>query len=463
MPPSNVNRLKPSQQSPIEPKSPLLPIFATVDDELRDLRRTQAQGQEEDLRYALDRVIKRVEELSSLLKTAYKTQAELEASLSVAKSNLTLVISNNEMLEEALRREQPVSAKDVGWRRWSAREAQNQEQRNSEERTRSLDCGSTTSTENGESPQPPSTVPINGKPGTTSPVLSPAPSTSEGRFFKFRFNGGSKSPLPPHPSHLTSPSLPSLVSSTREKEFEDLQEQLEKERKAHKASVDEKSALEAELESLSQALFEEANKMVATERIKRAETEEELQEIRLEKDALRRALRLIEDENGQLRSASVTAIENTMAGPSSGVLSDGTDLPSVGWHSRSSSRVALKSPLHSRTNSMQAVKDHVLDQASDVTVEIAQSPGSPSPTRDHLVDFSLEPAPKPSSRGVSLEDTESFKSLDSPLEPASDTDQATSGFDSPTVVQPPPEAEELSPWADAPSSPPPRQQAATFT
>jgi len=41
-------------------------IFSGIDDELRDARRVYSQGQEEDLRYALERIIKRVEELVSL-------------------------------------------------------------------------------------------------------------------------------------------------------------------------------------------------------------------------------------------------------------------------------------------------------------------------------------------------------------------------------------------------------------
>lgn len=43
--------------------SPTSAIFANIDDELRDAWRVHSHGQEEDLRYALDRVIKRVEEL----------------------------------------------------------------------------------------------------------------------------------------------------------------------------------------------------------------------------------------------------------------------------------------------------------------------------------------------------------------------------------------------------------------
>ncbi|TFK67952.1 hypothetical protein BDN72DRAFT_68309 [Pluteus cervinus] len=47
-------------------------------------------------------------------------------------SNLQLVISNNEMLEEALKRS---NSRYVGWRRWSSREGEDSEkQRSSEER-----------------------------------------------------------------------------------------------------------------------------------------------------------------------------------------------------------------------------------------------------------------------------------------------------------------------------------------
>ena len=43
--------------------------------------------------------------------------------------------------------------------------------------------------------------------------------------------------------------------------------------------------------------------MVATERMKRAETEEELKEVRQEKEALRSALRVIGGEDFTLRSS----------------------------------------------------------------------------------------------------------------------------------------------------------------
>jgi hypothetical protein len=54
-----------------------------------------------------------------------------------------------------------------------------------------------------------------------------------------------------------------------------------------------KVEMEAELENLSQALFEEANKMVAEERRKRAEVEEGLKEVREEKEALKKVIRVL--------------------------------------------------------------------------------------------------------------------------------------------------------------------------
>jgi hypothetical protein len=54
-----------------------------------------------------------------------------------------------------------------------------------------------------------------------------------------------------------------------------------------------KVEMEAELESLSQALFEEANKMVADERRKRAEVEEALKEVKEEREALRQTIKVL--------------------------------------------------------------------------------------------------------------------------------------------------------------------------
>ena len=51
--------------APLDPNSPTSTVFAGLDDELRDARRVHSQGQEEDLRYALDRILSKVEELVS--------------------------------------------------------------------------------------------------------------------------------------------------------------------------------------------------------------------------------------------------------------------------------------------------------------------------------------------------------------------------------------------------------------
>lgn len=54
-----------------------------------------------------------------------------------------------------------------------------------------------------------------------------------------------------------------------------------------------KVEMEAELENLSQALFEEANKMVADERKRRAETEEALKEVKEEREALKQTIKVL--------------------------------------------------------------------------------------------------------------------------------------------------------------------------
>jgi hypothetical protein len=117
--------------------------------------------------------------------------------------------------------------------------------------------------------------------------------------------------------------------------------------------------------------------MVVTERVKRAQTEDELQEVRLEKDALKEALRLIEGENGQLRSAQL----------STGGISDRTAHQSSS-HSRSSSRDAIKSPPPSSPSP---------SDSDDIALPSALPPSTASfmtENSDHLADFILQPAPK---------------------------------------------------------------------
>ncbi|KAF8635059.1 hypothetical protein AX17_004039 [Amanita inopinata Kibby_2008] len=350
------------------------PLLLKIEEELHDARRVQSHGQEEDLRAALSMVINRVTEMSSLLNEAYKTQAELEVQLNVTKSNLQLIISNNEMLEDALKRESNGHSRDVGWRRRSGRDIDQPCIKpyeggagTPEERSKSLDLTSDNTT-TGDS---------NAGSSVTSPVVpatppAPASASQDSRFFRFRFTGASSgtpsrpSTRPTTPSgskgpvasvggayHLTSPSMPSLPTHTA-KEVEDLMSELDKERAARKNIAQEKASLEAELESLSQALFEEANKMVATERMKRAETEEELREARLEQEALRSALRCIEGENSHLRGGggSKTAPPSISASPNPNTIANSMSQPEMPLIAprtrlRSSSQVALKSPISS--------------------------------------------------------------------------------------------------------------------
>ncbi|KAF8069859.1 hypothetical protein FPV67DRAFT_1485088, partial [Lyophyllum atratum] len=304
------------QLNATQQKSASHKIFQTIQEELHDARRVHSHGQEEDLRLALNMLIDRLSQLSTMLSDAYKTTADLEVQLNVAKSNLQLVISNNEMLEDALKRE-PAGARDVGWRRTSAR-------------AHTTDDSVSVSSPRTHTPTPSGeytpTTPV-GVPGTpTVDPPTPASTTQESsRFFKFRFTNSSSSSSPnpgssssrpgtPSPSipssglanNLNSASLPALPEAQKE-QLEELQRKLETEKKGREAAKKEKEDLEAELESLSQALFEEvrpppflpfplpfspsqANKMVASERMARADVEEELRQARLEKDALRSAL-----------------------------------------------------------------------------------------------------------------------------------------------------------------------------
>jgi hypothetical protein len=108
-------------------------------------------------------------------------------------------MSNNEMLEEALKRETPCSAKDVGWRRWSAREAQNMQRVSEEEHRKSLDYGPLNESGAPSHPAKTPSIVLNGTDSNTEPSpTAPSPATSsatsqnnqEGRFFRFRFNSG---------------------------------------------------------------------------------------------------------------------------------------------------------------------------------------------------------------------------------------------------------------------------------
>jgi hypothetical protein len=195
-----------------------------------------------------------------MLHTALREKGEIETTLRVTQSNLALALSNTEMLEAALKRDASGRRADVGW-------------------TRSASASS------------PVTAPLPASPSVTG-------KTETGFFNKFlRNNTGVNSPsamgsVYSHHAHhtssgssilhtpqssvdgpimnkgqlqgLTSPSMPSLHSNiggvagmTTSRREEELAQALQKERASTTKVLKEKQMLEEELESLSQALFEE--------------------------------------------------------------------------------------------------------------------------------------------------------------------------------------------------------------
>ena len=277
--------------------------FSAVDEELRDCKRVQRQGQEEDLREALGRIVTRVEEMvrshsdppdaiappdvltiwqCATLKSSYQTNADLETQLKVAQSNLKLEQANTEMLEDALK--SGSLSKDVGWRR-SSREPGSLSSPSPPVSATIPAASLRTSVDESQTQQgaleSPESDRDNSRADSPAPAPSPAPTSAQpqpdSRFFRFRFTGSGRStptqpaahsppstPRPlrsPHPAvgHLTSASLPSLVApaATLASELEELRGQvLDEKRKSEKIAL-EKKELESELESLSQALFEE--------------------------------------------------------------------------------------------------------------------------------------------------------------------------------------------------------------
>ncbi|KAJ3564620.1 hypothetical protein NP233_g8179 [Leucocoprinus birnbaumii] len=420
-------------------KSGSNPMFLKIEEELHDARRVQAHGQEEDLRLALDMVINRVTELSSMLSDAFRTQADLEVQLNVAKSNLALVIANNEMLEDALKRDTTGSSRDVGWRRRSAKDTDVSVERKERQSLDEWQQVPAHDTPTGSSESlPNSAVSSPQIPNQSIPASASNPNSQESsRFFRFRFASTASSsrpttrPTTPSASAVASPQIPPSpvtpsIPPHVAKELEDLNAELQKERSARKAAEQDKTNLEAEIESLSQALFEEANKMVATERIKLAETEEELKQLQSEKDALKRALRLIEGENTTLREhAKSASTPNLDYHPNPEELQHS---PNKISRSRSSSEVAVKS----RPSSL------ILESAVPL-------PPSPAP---HLDTHHVEEDDRFSSLPHSASSQLSIESQTTPKNPSPPLLPPTSPSPLPLVAYP---VDHASPWADVPS------------
>ncbi|EJU02898.1 hypothetical protein DACRYDRAFT_106982 [Dacryopinax primogenitus] len=249
-------------------------------------RRTYEEGDMGEMKQALWSMLTRVDELSAQVHSLLTEQEDLNTSLTVAKSNLTLALSNNEMLEEALART-PASAQPLGWRRHSARDGVHREvqsaapdypQRRSWDTVGSIDSSPEELTFWQSLTRPASAAP---RPSTPHPPLTAIGVMRERQ-------------------SLTSASTPALLDGTLV-EVERLRDALRNERAQSESLKKEKAGLEQEIESLSQALFEEANKMVSDERKRRAAAEIDLQEMRDEREAMKRTLRMVEEENRKLR------------------------------------------------------------------------------------------------------------------------------------------------------------------
>lgn len=446
--PKRLESLNATQQ-----KSGSNPMFLKIEEELHDARRVKAHGQEEDLRLALDMVINRVAEMSSMLTEAYKTQADLEVQLNVAKSNLALVIANNEMLEDALKRDNTGSSRDVGWRRRSGKDSEvssEKRERQSLEEWQQVPAHENTTGSSESLPSSSMSSPQISNQTVSSSSSNPnnVQAQEASRFFRFRFASTSSRPTtrpstpaatiaasPQVPQSPSTPPIPPHVT----KELEELSSELQKERSARKAAEDEKTNLEAEIELLSQALFEEANKMVATERIKLAETEEELKQLQAEKDALKRALRLIEGENTTLREHAKSS-----------------STPNLDYHVNSSHGVE-----HSHTDQSSPIKISRSRSSSEVAIKSQPS----SPILESAIALPPSPAPDFESSHFRGQETDDINDIRSPSPVRTGLSQESNDSQQTPKNPPPPPLppsslstssisfpfEHSSPWADVPS------------
>ena len=178
--------------------------------------------------------------------------------------------------------------------------------------------------------------------------------------------------------------------------------------------------------------------MVAQERIKRAETEEELREARMEKEALKSALKVIENENGRLRRGSLIypdvrkeiegrrGIDLGEVGQGEGGRNaideprqlDGDEEETTSTNaeagpskSRSSSRIGMKSPVHSRRSSDSELKvEDILTPIHEPSeTESVSTMSSPAESQSHTRPTHVPPlsvSRKQNSSSLSLDDDE---------------------------------------------------------
>jgi hypothetical protein len=124
--------------------------------------------------------------------------------------------------------------------------------------------------------------------------------TNSGGFGFWKKSSATDAATPPGPGSPTELTAGGKISHTpqnsgdlREEEVRILRAHIELQSDELEALKQGKKAIEAELEGLSQALFEEANKMVSDERKRRAELEESLREVRDEREALRQTVKVL--------------------------------------------------------------------------------------------------------------------------------------------------------------------------
>lgn len=210
--------------------------------------------------------------------------------MKISRSNLVMAEANTEMLEEELRRAKAAVARA--------------------QMRPTIETPSRTSTDH-------------------THVRTPSGSILPGKETKSWF--GMKRPSGTLPSPSTSEAGHSFrVSSdaprspATEDEVKRLRAQLETQAAELETLKTGKKEIEAELEGLSQALFEEANKMVADERKRRAAVEESLEEVRGEREALRETIKVL---SGAEKEAEMAQAEDEAEaeGPES------SGIPGIRW------------------------------------------------------------------------------------------------------------------------------------
>ncbi|CEL54368.1 hypothetical protein RSOLAG1IB_07018 [Rhizoctonia solani AG-1 IB] len=372
------------EPEPPKPKDPYAEVLEQAKARLED-RCTP----DEDLRESVGKLITLCTRLTARISTLEPQLTELQTSLTLTQSNLTLAMANTEMLEDALKHN--AHTRDVGWRRSDSTASRRPPANSVSYSTSSVTSGGSGSIdEHGarivvHAPSPQSPPP---RASTTTPTGT---AQGESRFFRFRFGSKTPSPTsaiaqvnkaaspPPQvlggAAHLTSASLPSLglaledvpptppsATSTagsvrpadpelaalekklkdkedeikakeesiqaRDKQLEELKSKLEAEKKVSSELEMEKARVQEEIESLTQSLFEEANKMVSDERRKMAEVSALLKETEEERDAVRGAMKVVEGENGRLRelSAGIKKPDEDKEKKEEQVVKSGTDV-----------------------------------------------------------------------------------------------------------------------------------------